>query len=179
PMSAADIWARTTYDLSSSPELVRLMKNNEKIIFDPRDNTYAYKPTHAIRSKEELLELLRQRKEDGLGGMEVKELKESWQHVVTAIEELEKMENIFVWKNKDGAPRSVYYNDLSLNVKMSDEFRKYWHEVKNPPEEDLARELEKAGLKSMEVFSTVEKTKTKSKSKKKMNKRIKLTNTHL
>ncbi|KAJ3294998.1 hypothetical protein HK104_003109 [Borealophlyctis nickersoniae] len=131
--------------------------------------------------------------------MDVKELKESWAALPTVIEELEANGNILILRQKDGVPKSLFYNDKSMNVKMSEgqekiknllhfgrqltsrtEFRKYWHDVKLPgTDADLIKELEKAGMKSMESYSTVVKEKAKPKTKKRTFKRIKLTNTHL
>ncbi|KAI9205114.1 uncharacterized protein BJ171DRAFT_503032 [Polychytrium aggregatum] len=184
PFSFDEIYQETGYDLTSSTndELIESIRTNLKIISDFEAQTLQFRPKFDIKSKHDLLRLLESQKLSH--GLEVDdEFKESFPNWQAAVQELEKSEDIIVFMNKEGAgavPRVLFYNDSSLNVHMSEEFKTYWHQIKLPPEGDLEKELEKAGLKSMDTFSTKPKSVTKVKVKpKKTNKRIKLTNTHL
>ncbi|KAI9096067.1 hypothetical protein DFS34DRAFT_151797 [Phlyctochytrium arcticum] len=178
PLTEKEIMRLTAINVTSTPGLADLLRHNPKIIWNPTNKTYQYRPKYTIRSKEDLVALVKEHRFEG--GMEVKELLDSWNNVIPVIQELEKSGDLFALKTKDGKPRIVFYNDKELNVTMSSEFHKYWHEVQLPKETDLAKELERAGLKSMEVFSTMDKDANKPKGKRRrQTKRIKLTNTHL
>ena len=89
---------------------------------------------------------------------------------------------VLVIRGKEDVPRYVYYNDPSLNVKISPAFIEQWSQVALPLEIDISRELEKAGLKSMEVIDMKSNNLQAANSKKgktKRKSRFKLTNTHL
>ncbi|KAI8588517.1 hypothetical protein BDZ88DRAFT_191283 [Geranomyces variabilis] len=177
PASEAEIMRLTAINLAASNELRELLKNNPKITYHPREGTYQYKPKYAIRSKEDLLKLLYDTRDQG--GTEMKELIDSWAGLPQAVTELEKSGEIIVL-TQNNRPRILFWNQKEYNVKMSPEFHEYWHKVQVPREADLAKELERAGLKSMEVFSTATKGDGALKTnKRRTNKRIKLTNTHL
>ncbi|KAI8917091.1 hypothetical protein DFJ77DRAFT_459130 [Powellomyces hirtus] len=178
PASESEIMRLTAINISSSSELREILKNNPKITYHPRDGTYQYKPKYDLRSKEDLLNLLYETRDQG--GTEMKELQDSWSGLPAAVQELDKSGDITVLTTKDNKPRILFWNQKEANVKMSPEFHEYWHKVPIPKETELAKELERAGLKSMEVFSTANKGDSMLKqNKKRTNKRIRLTNTHL
>ncbi|KAI9012969.1 hypothetical protein BC832DRAFT_272744 [Gaertneriomyces semiglobifer] len=178
PADDNEIFRLTAINVSLDATLREELQNNEKVKYDAQNNTYQYKPQYNIRSNDDLLELLKASKVEG--GMDFKELSESWSGLAAAVQELEKNGEILVLRTKDNRPRTLFWNDSTLNIKMSEDFQKYWHEVKVPLEGDLAKELERVGLKSMETFSTVAKeVDVKPAAKRRVNKRIKLTNTHL
>lgn len=174
PQTVEDLKKFAKVDVYSSEDLYKNLTNNEKITFDSENNTFAYKPVYDIKNKEDLLKLVREHK-----AMEVKELKDSYLNLMEAIKELEKEGDILIIYSKDN-PRIIYANDKKLNVETDDVFKDLWHSLTVPPEEDLPKELEKAGLKSMEVFETKVNPKNKSKKKtKQRNRKVKITNTHL
>lgn len=76
----------------------------------------------------------------------------------------------------------VFYNDNSLNIKMSEDFIKMWNDVQLPASaRELERELEKVGQKSMEVMKAKPKANQAVEKKKarRNNRRAKITNTHI
>ncbi len=89
--------------------------------------------------------------------MDMAELLDSWSGVTQVVQELEESRTILVIKNKDGSPRMVFYNDMDQSTLISTEFQTAWHDIEMPSEINVQRELEKAGLKTMEVESTSKK----------------------
>ncbi|KAJ3022863.1 hypothetical protein HKX48_005064 [Thoreauomyces humboldtii] len=173
-----EIMRLTAINVSGSNELRQLLSNNPKITYHPEKGTYQYKPKYNLRSKEDLLNLLHESRETG--GTDMKELQDSWSGLAAAVQELKHDGDITVLTTKDEKPKILFWNDRASNVNMSPEFHEYWHKVQIPKEIDLAKELERAGLKSMEVFTTANKGDGQLKqSKRRSNKRIRLTNVHL
>ncbi|KAI9482901.1 MAG: hypothetical protein EXX96DRAFT_556045 [Benjaminiella poitrasii] len=177
PQSVISIASRTKVDISKNQLLWDKLVNNDKIEFDAVNQTFAYKPTYQIKSKEDLLELLIQKKSDG--GMDYKDLKDSYSKLSSAVEELAAEGQILVVRNKDGNPRVLFHNEAQYNTPIDPDFKKMWSEIPIPDETDLPKALETAGLKTMEVFEKKVTSETKPKRSKTRNKRIKITNTHL
>ncbi|KAJ3037110.1 hypothetical protein HDV00_002055 [Rhizophlyctis rosea] len=96
------------------------LKNNDKVIYDAVRRTYMYKPQHAIKSKDALLEFLKQNRAKHIAGQDYRELKESWPEILPAVQELEREGEILVVRTKDNTPKTLFWNDKSLNVAMSD-----------------------------------------------------------
>jgi len=176
PQTADDLKKFAQIDVYSSEDLYRNLTNNNKITFDPEKETFAYKPVYDIKNKDDLLKLVREHK-----AMEVKELKDSYSKLTETIKELEEEGSILVIYNKTkGTPMVIYPNDKSFNVETDEVFKDLWHSLKVPAAEDLSKELEKAGLKSMEVYESKINPKNKVKKKSKQrNRKVKITNTHL
>jgi transcription initiation factor TFIIE subunit beta len=159
------------------------MINNEKIHYNSADRTFQYKPDYAIRTKDDLLNLLKERQEKvGVSrGMPYREL-DDCNDLTNSIKELESEGRIMVIRlMKDGSPRLLYYNDLQFNTPMDKEFVEMFHNVKVPDESDLKKSLEGAGLRTMAVLEnkTRAEDKPKQRKRKQPNRKIKITNTHL
>ncbi|CAG8559197.1 6492_t:CDS:2, partial [Dentiscutata heterogama] len=140
-------------------------------------------PDYAIRSKEDLLNLLKDRRDQpGVSrGMPFKELDDCID-LTNAIGELEKEGKIMVIRlMKDNSPRLLYWNDQRYITEMDKEFVDMFHSVKVPDESDLKKSLEDAGLQTMSVLENKTRTedKPKQKKRKQTNRKIKITNTHL
>lgn len=114
PQSVVSIASRTKVDIAKNPTLWEKLENNDKIDYDPINKTFAYKPTYQIRSKEDLLSLLIQKKNEG--GMDYKDLKDSYSKLSSAVEELASEGQILVVRNKDGNPRVLFHNDAQYNT---------------------------------------------------------------
>lgn len=83
--------------------------------------TVALQPDFDIRSKEELLALLK--RYQPRGGLPVKSLRESWPNVVPAIEDLEKQGKVLVIRaggteDKEGVLKMVYYDEIQRPEKV-------------------------------------------------------------
>ncbi|PVU87610.1 hypothetical protein BB561_006257 [Smittium simulii] len=107
------------------------------------------KPVYDIKSKEDLLELLKIRVHSG--GLAVKELKDSYIDLTNIIEELKQEAKILTIDNKDGTPRVLFYNKMPARLGVKEEFKQVWLELKVPDETALLFEMERAGLKQMEM----------------------------
>ncbi|KAK9723078.1 transcription factor TFIIE beta subunit, TFIIEB, Tfa2, variant 2 [Basidiobolus ranarum] len=178
PQTAEDLKRHVNADLDANPELYRTLTQNNKIDYDSKNHTFSYRPAYNIKTKEDLLALLQEKKDEG--GMEVRELKDSYIDVKGVVEELAESGQVYIIRNKDDTPRILFYNDPRLNCNFDAEFKQMWHELRAPDETDLPAELDKAGLKTMEVFEKKSKSdEPKNKKSKARNRKVKITNTHL
>ncbi|CAG8544896.1 15368_t:CDS:10 [Acaulospora colombiana] len=144
PQTAEDLKRENIADITSNSKLYELMIKNPKIVYNPEDRTFQYKPVYPIRSKEDLLNLLKERK-DKVGvprGMSFKEL-DDCTDLTKVIEELESEGKIMVIRlMKDNSPRLLYWNDQRYNTPMDKEFVDMFNSVKVPDESDLKKSLE-------------------------------------
>lgn len=114
PQSVVSIASRTKVDITKNAALWEKLIHNDKIEYDSVNNTFAYKPTYQIKSKEDLLSLLIAKRKEG--GMDYKDLKDSYSKLSSAVEELAGEGVILVVRNKDGNPRVLFYNDAQYNT---------------------------------------------------------------
>ncbi|KAI7862157.1 hypothetical protein BDF14DRAFT_1859342 [Spinellus fusiger] len=177
PQSVVSIGSRTKVDITRNAALWEKLVQNSKIEFDPVNKTFAYKPTYQIKSKDDLLTLLTSKKNEG--GMDYKDLKDSYSKLANTVEELANEGRVLVIRNKDSNPRVLFHNDMQFNTWIDQDFQKMWTEILIPDETDLPKALENAGLKTMEVFDKKVVSEAKPKRSKTRNKKIKITNTHL
>jgi len=95
--------------------MATVLKTNERVVYDPKNETYAFKPIHNIRNAQQLLGHLQRM--TTAQGLSVKELKDGWSGALDTIDELEASGDILVTRTKkDGQPRMVWINDKSLNI---------------------------------------------------------------
>ncbi|CAO3571858.1 unnamed protein product [Mortierella alpina] len=177
PQTVEDLKRKGNVDLEAKPELFDLLKSNEKVSYDTISETFVYKPTYHIKNKEDLLAMLEKRKNEG--GMEYKELKDSYSKLAESVKELSDEGRILVVRNKDGMPRVLYWNDVRYNTAMDQDFRDIWHKLRIPDEVDLPKELEKAGLTHMQVFDKKGPGETPKRKQVRRNRKMKITNTHM
>ena len=100
-----------------------VLKTNERVVYDPKTETYAFKPIHDIRNSQQLLGYLQRM--TTAQGLSVKELKDGWSGAIDTIDDLEASKDILVTRTKkDGQARMVWINDKTLNVDVDPgEFR--------------------------------------------------------
>ncbi|KAJ3227024.1 hypothetical protein HK099_003647 [Clydaea vesicula] len=176
PLDRDGLIRKLAFDVFKSQELFEELKNNERLIYDEKNKTFAYRHTYNIRSKEDLLNLLKQNKD--YGGMDYKGMKDSYHGLATAVDQLEAEGHVYVLRQKDQTPKMIFYNDNNLNIEMSPEFIKMWDEVEVP--KNIEKELKNANLKSMETFKNKVNEKILVKEKKKrVNNRARITNKHI
>ncbi|KAL7276008.1 transcription factor TFIIE beta subunit, TFIIEB, Tfa2 [Rhizina undulata] len=179
PQSPAQIAGYLSIQLT--PTLLDILKRNERILYDPAVGTFEFKPIHNIRSSQSLLAFLQQ--QTTAQGLSVKELKDGWAAAVEVIADLEEQGEILVTRTKkDNQPRMVWINDKTLDVEVEDEFKTIWHKITIPPPAELPGELEKAGLKPTSIDpASIKKDKpSQNKGRKKpVNRRVKVSNTHM
>jgi transcription initiation factor TFIIE subunit beta len=173
----------TSYLNLNNPEqqakLLSLIKNLEKIKYNPTDNSLEYVSIHNIKSKDELLQFLRTRAT--FKGIAVKELKDGWNGCFDAINELEEESKVLVLRTKkDGAPRLVWANIGGELGAVDEEFVKIWLGVKLPDPAELPGKLNKLGLKPASVDpATIKKEGDGTVLKKRKSRKGKITNVHM
>jgi transcription initiation factor TFIIE subunit beta len=119
---------KLAFDIFNSEELLSHLKAHDRLVFDDITSTFAYQHKFSIKSKDDLLQILKLNRHNG--GIEYKDLKESFSGIPAILEELVMERHALVSKNpKDDTPRIVFFNDRNLDMDMSDEFIKMWDEV--------------------------------------------------
>ncbi|KAF2261984.1 transcription initiation factor IIE, beta subunit [Lojkania enalia] len=153
--------------------------NTHRIDYNPRDNTYRYKPKYDIRGENDLKRWLQSQK--SAQGLSVRDLKDGWANVQEGVDRLEKKKEILVNRNKkDNQAKTVWINDPSLMHNMDDNFKAEWHRIHLPPNpDDLRNKLVAAGLKPSSAPREAVATKPKEKKRKAPRRGGKQTNTHM
>jgi transcription initiation factor TFIIE subunit beta len=162
-----------------TPAFLHLLQNNPKITYNADTGLYEFRPLHNIRNASSLLATLANQPTGQ--GLFVKELKDGYPNVEEDLKTLESQGHVLVIRGKkDGLARMVWYNDAKTNIKISDEFKEMWHNLKVPDAADLPRELEKVGMTPASVDPrSIKKVVVEKEKKKKGRRRGKITNTHL
>jgi len=111
--------------------------------------------------------------------MEFKDLKDSYSKLDEVVDHLDLTGQILVIRKRDDVPRILFWNDAEYNTPVDNDFKTMWAGTKVPLETDLPKELERAGLKTMEVFEKKISAEPKQKKPKGRNRKLKITNTHL
>ena len=181
PTSYDEILNNLKIDIQANTDLLESLSSNPKLIHDPVKRTLLFKPHFSIRSKEELIDLLKNNRSDGI---EYEELKESYSKIDPIIEELvnSRLALVLRGEKKDSNVKVLFYNDYPSLKKADPEFVSLWQEIVLPHELDIQKELQAAGFKGLEVSRQEKRLKKSSGSDLKSSKRkraIKITNTHL
>ncbi|KAF2239237.1 putative transcription initiation factor TFIIE, beta subunit [Viridothelium virens] len=160
------------------------LKTNPRVDYIPKGfdgkGAFTYRPLHPVHSADELKGYLQAR--PTAQGISVKELKEGWSAVPTAIDELEAKGELLVTRNKkDGAPKHVWPDDPSLAQHVEQEFRQLWHKMELPPNvSEMRAELERAGLTpTSQIKQPVAQKKQKEKKKRAPRSGGRTTNVHM
>ena len=163
--------------------IAHVLRNHAKVDYDPRtdggEGTFSYRPIHNIRTADGLLGFLQLQKT--AQGLDVKKLKDGWPSAEVEIDKLEGQHKLLVTRNKkDSHAKMVWPNDPTLSFPVDEEFQSIWHKVKLPEPEQLANELERAGLQPANKSRGVKvKPIEQAKKTKKPRKGGKTTNTHM
>ncbi|GAA5935531.1 hypothetical protein JCM1841_003706 [Sporobolomyces salmonicolor] len=167
-------------------ELLEAFKNHDRVTYNDRTELFTYKPDFILNSKTDLLALLRRYSPQG--GLAVKPLRDQWPGTTNAIEELEREGRVLVSRtegkgDQKGQMKVVFLDDVGKEREgLDQEFKDLWHSLKTPLGDDLADELQAAGLTSSSGAPpppTTTKKKAGKGRKGSSNRRFKITNTHL
>lgn len=165
-------------------DLKNHLKTNPRVDYIPKGfdgkGGFTYRPLHPVHSADELKGYLQAR--PTAQGISVKELKEGWSAVPTAIDELEAKGEILVTRNKkDGAAKHVWPDDPSLAQHVEQEFRELWHKMELPANaSEMRAELERAGLTpTSQIKQPVAQKKQKEKKKRAPRSGGRTTNVHM
>ena len=163
--------------------IAHVLKSHAKVIYDPKNDggegTFSYRPIHNIRTADGLLGFLQSQKT--AQGLDVKKLKDGWPGAEAEIDSLEARDKLLVTRNrKDNHAKMVWLNDPTLAFTVDNDFQSIWHKIKLPEAEQLASELEKAGLQPANKSRGAKaKPVEQAKKTKKPRKGGKTTNTHM
>ncbi|KAG2736345.1 hypothetical protein G9P44_000435 [Scheffersomyces stipitis] len=177
PLSVSKVQNYLAFDITNT--ILPLLKEIDRIKYDPEQNTLEYVSLHNIRSADDLLTFLR--RQATFKGIAVKDLKDGWAGCLPAINELEESNKILVLRNKkENAPRMVWANFGGPLGTIEDEFLEMWNSVKSPDPENLYQALIDQSLKPTGADPNLVKKKPQQQEKKqKKARRGKITNTHM
>jgi len=185
PIRLDDLAAQSGVPIDTNAELRAKFLAYDRVVHDPKTDTYTYKPDYYIKNKEQLLTEIRRHHKKG-GGMAVKVIKESWPSAGPAMEELSARGDIIITRlGKDNQPRMVFLNEIEAEKggKLVDkEFQDIWHTQSVPDEDILLKQLQDLGQQAAVVPTVTKSVGILKKGKKgaaRVNRRVKITNTHL
>lgn len=159
--------------------LIPLLKDVDRIRYNPDIHLFEYASLHDIKSSESLLAFLNE--QGTFKGIPVKELKDGWPNCLKSISELEQEDKILVLRTKkENAPRLIWINKGgNLNL-IDDEFKTMWNQVRIPEQDELYKSLIEQSLKPTGADPNIIKRRPNSEEKKqKKVRRGKITNTHM
>ncbi|CED85232.1 Transcription initiation factor IIE, beta subunit [Phaffia rhodozyma] len=184
PTRAEDIALASNWEeLEWNPVFQNMLKEHERVTFDPKTKLFAFKADHAISTPAQVLSTIQQNK-DKQGGISVKSLKESWNGSQQVLEELIQEGKVLPMRvKKDGPFKQVFFNEVGEErggKAVTAEFRDAWHALKVPT--DIERALKESGIKSSATNPSTHlpiQSNNKKKGKKGANRKVKLTNLHM
>lgn len=177
PISVKKLEGYLSFDITHT--LLPLLKEIDRIKYDPDKNTLEYMSLHNIRSSDDLLNFLRL--QPTFKGTSVKELKDGWSGCLDAITKLEEESKVLVLRNKkENAPRLVWANLGGEIGTIDEEFVELWNKIKVPDSDNLYQVLVDNSLKPTGVDPHEMKKKPQQQERKqKKARRGKITNTHM
>ncbi|CAN6455999.1 unnamed protein product [Victoria cruziana] len=169
-------------DINANKTVFDSLRKNIKVNYDGR--CFSYKSKHDIKSKQELLVLIRRYPE----GIAVIDLKDAYPSVMEDLQELKAAGDVWLLSNLDSQEDIAYPNDPRAVIKVDDEIKQLFRAIELPRDMvDIEKDLHKNGMKpatntaKRKEVAQVQGIKPKQKQKKKreFTKRTKLTNAHL
>lgn len=177
PVSVHKLQNYLSFDVNRN--LLPLLKEIDRIKYDPEAQTLEYVSLHNIRDGDDLLNFLRS--QPTFKGTSVKDLRDGWAGCIPAITELEEQGKILVLRNKkENTPRLVWANLGGDMDTVDEEFRQMWSDVKLPPRDLLYQALIDQSLKPTGADpQAVKKKPVQAEKKQRKARRGKITNTHM
>lgn len=80
-------------------DIMDQLKANSKLTFNEAANTVEYRPTYAVKNRQDLFDLVRDHWMSHSGGVHCRDLKDSWRGIPDAVEELERDNEIVVTRS--------------------------------------------------------------------------------
>ena len=177
PVPISKLQGYLSFDISDT--LLPLLKEIDRIKYDPANNTLEYMSLHNIGNAEDLLNFLRL--QPTFKGTSVKELRDGWSGCLDAIAELEEENKIIVLRNKkENAPRLVWANLGGEIGTVDEEFVEMWSKIRVPDRDSLYQALIDNSLKPTGADPHELKKKPQQQERKQRKaRRGKITNTHM
>lgn len=168
-----------------TPELVsrfrQFLNANEKVSYNKDADAYSFRPIHDIFNADDLIGFL-QSQTTALG-LNVRDLKDGWNDVDKAIDQLEKEKRLLVVRNrKDNNAKMVWADDPTLSAPMDAEFVSFWEDIQMPSggHDAVVKELKQKGMTPAgSGVTSAAKIVKNEKPKKKVRRGGKVTNTHM
>ncbi|KAJ2158527.1 transcription factor TFIIE beta subunit, TFIIEB, Tfa2 [Coemansia sp. RSA 552] len=178
PCTADEIRLHISDFHDDGPEFQHLA-SNPKVIYNPKDNSFAYKPEFDIRTPEELVDYLKHMPDRG--GLEVKRLTDSYlaDKLQKTVADLREKKLILATTDKDDRPKLIFYNHWPLNDPIDEDMKGLWRRLVVPDETELAKEMKKADLKPTQIEETQVKESKEVKKPKRAQRKTRITNTHM
>lgn len=177
PVGVEQVEGYLSFDIRHT--LLALLKEIDRIKYDPGADTLEYMSLHNIRSADDLLNFLRL--QPTFKGVSVKELRDGWAGCYDAIEALEEDNKIVVLRaKKDNMPRSVWANFGGELGTIDLEFVELWKHIRIPDKDSLYQALVSNSLKPTGADPhDLKKKPQQQERKQKKARRGKITNTHM
>ncbi|XP_031504997.1 uncharacterized protein LOC116267429 [Nymphaea colorata] len=169
-------------DVKANKIVFDSLRKNIKVNYD--GECFSYKSKHEIKSKHELLLLIRKAPE----GIAVGDLKDAYPFVMEDLQDLKAAGDVWLLSNLECQEDTVYPNDPRVVMKVDDDIKQLFRGIDMPRDMiDIEKDLLKNGMKP--ATNTAERKKVaqvqgikprqKQKKKREFSKRAKLTNVHL
>lgn len=181
PVSIDDLIKMTGLDLDPHEKawLTNALKDNPKVLFEREKEKFSFKPSYPMHNKDDLLNILREHYDNGMGGIMELDVKECILKAEEVIAEL-KSENLLKCVTRSDKQVVIYYRDTSVECQLSEDFKELWNtiSVKEISENDIENYLKRVGIATMEGYGLKKKNAMKKKPvKRKRN--VKMLNSHL
>lgn len=177
PVPVPKLQSYLSFDIT--PTLLSLLKEVNRIKYNPKNNTLEYTSLHNINSPESLLEFLRS--QPTFKGTPVKDLKDGWPGYLQAVLDLEEEGKIIVLRTrKENTPRLIWANLGGVIGAIDKDFQERWGTIKLPHPDDMYQSLIDQSIKPTGADpQLLHKKPQQQEKKKKKTRKGKITNTHM
>lgn len=177
PVPVPKLQSYLSFDIT--PTLLPLLKEVNRIKYNPNNNTLEYTSLHNINTPEALLEFLRT--QPTFKGTPVKDLKDGWPGYLQAILDLEEEGKVIVLRTKkENMPRLVWANLGGIIGAIDEDFKERWGKIKLPHPDDMYQSLIDQSIKPTGADPLLlNKKPQQQEKKKKKTRKGKITNTHM
>ena len=180
PVTMDELIKMTGLDLDPHEKawLFGALKENPKVFFDREKERLSFKPVYPMHNKDDLLNILRQHYDNGMGGLLESDVKECLLKSDEAINEL-RSENLLKHVTRSDKQIVLFYRDTSIECDLNEEFKELWNtiSVREISEADIENYLKRVGIATMEGYGAKKACNKKKPSKRKRN--VKILNSHL
>lgn len=134
-------------DLEGNAEVLEKVCLNERIIYDAGTRQLAYRHLYDVRNEADLLRALHSHA--NIGGILVQDLRPSFPKIDAAVEEGVRTGQMLAFRGKsDDAAKVLFLNQMRLERPVDPRFKELWSSLALPDALEMAREMERAGLKA-------------------------------
>lgn len=158
------------------------LKDNAKVLYYPDGERFMFKPALGlgVKNRRQLLQLLQERDEQGLGGVLLSDVQEAVYKPDKAVKKLEDDREIIKLVRPD-KEEVLFYRNHDYECPVDEDFKALWHRVSvdGVTEGDIEKYLQNVGLGAMQGESRKRKVPGQTKKPRKKSRPAKVLNTHL